>query len=168
MAVPADRAVPRARRRDRGADRLHFRDEAISAAPATAAIPSPRTPIALAGLLVFGAEIVLPRLHREPARRPDSEFLLLNPDFPHSVRFAAECVESSLGLVAQLSPRGLGGRVERLAGRLHASLDYGQVDEILSDNPHRFLDGIARQCQHIHNAVHQTYIAYPIETAIPA
>ena len=36
----------------------------------------------------------------------------------------------------------LAGRAERLAGRLHASLDYGQVDEILSDNPHRFLEGI--------------------------
>ena len=149
---------------------FHFRDEAISAAPATAAIPSPRTQIALAGLLRSCSALEsYCRVYTANLRADQiAEFLLLNSDFPHSVRFAAECVESSLGLVAQHSPRGLGGRVERLAGRLHASLDYGQVDEILSDNPHRFLDGIARQCQQIHNAVHQTYIAYPIETAIPA
>jgi uncharacterized alpha-E superfamily protein len=102
--------------------------------------------------------------------RPDriAEFLLLNPEFPHSVRFSAASIESSLRGVAQHSARPSAGQAERLAGRLHASLDYGQVDEILSDNPHRFLDGIGRQCQQIHTAIHQIYIAYPIESAIPA
>ena len=35
------------------------------------------------------------------------------------------------------------GRAERLAGRLHASLDYGQVDEILSEDPHAYLEASA-------------------------
>lgn len=102
--------------------------------------------------------------------RPDriAEFLLLNPEFPRSVRFAAACVESSLLRIAQHAARGSNGRAERLAGRLHAALDYGQVDEILNDSPHRFLEGIVRQCQQIHTALHQTYIAYPIESALPA
>ena len=64
--------------------------------------------------------------------------------------------------------RGSGGRAERLAGRLHASLDYGQVDEILSDDPHVYLDGIGRQCIQIHAAFYQTYVTYPIESALPA
>ena len=63
---------------------------------------------------------------------------------------------------------GAGGRAERLAGRLHASLDYGQVDEILSDDPHVYLEGIGRYCAQIHGAVYQSYIAYPIESALPA
>ena len=50
------------------------------------------------------------------------------------------------------SGRPRGGRAERLAGRLRASLDYGQVDEILSDDPHAYLDGISRQCAQIHSA----------------
>lgn len=73
-------------------------------------------------------------------------FLLLNPEFPHSIRFAASAVESALQTIASHSARGSGGRAERLAGRLHASLDYGQVDEILSDDPHAYLKGIGRQC----------------------
>jgi uncharacterized alpha-E superfamily protein len=102
--------------------------------------------------------------------RPErvTEFLLLSVDFPRSVRFAAAQLESALQAVARASGRGPGGRAERLIGRLHASLDYGQVDEILSDDPHVYLGGISRQCALIHTAVYQSYVAYPIELAIPA
>ncbi len=97
-----------------------------------------------------------------------AEFLLLNAEFPRSVRFAAARVESALRGIAQLTGRGAGGRAERLAGRLHASLDYGQVDEILGEDPRAYLDGIGRYCAQIHDALHQTYISYPIESALPA
>jgi uncharacterized alpha-E superfamily protein len=102
--------------------------------------------------------------------RPErvTEFLLLSADFPRSVRFAAAQLESALQAVARASGRAEGGHPERLIGRLHASLDYGQVDEILSDDPHVYLSGISRQCALIHAAVFQSYIAYPIESAIPA
>ena len=102
--------------------------------------------------------------------RPDriAEFLLLNPEFPRSLRFAAASVEASLRTITEHVPRRTGGRAERLAGRLHASLDYGQVDEILSDNPHAYLEGIGRQCAQIHTAIYQAYIAYPIESALTA
>jgi uncharacterized alpha-E superfamily protein len=94
--------------------------------------------------------------------RPErvTEFLLLNADFPRSVRFAAARLESAVHALDGASGRGAGGRTDRLVGRLHASLDYGQVDEILSDNPHAYLSGIGRQCAQIHTALYQTYIAY--------
>jgi len=102
--------------------------------------------------------------------RPEriAEFLLLNSEFPRSVRFAAASVEHGLRTVAGHTTRVSGGRAERLAGRLHASLDYGQVDEILSDSLHAYLEGIGRQCAQIHVALHQSYIGYAIESAIPA
>ncbi len=102
--------------------------------------------------------------------RPEriAEFLLLNPEFPQSVRFSAARVESALRSIAVLTARGAGGRAERIAGRLHASLDYGQVDEILSEDPHAYLDTIGRYCAQIHSAVYQSYVMYPIETALPA
>ena len=74
---------------------------------------------------------------------------------------------SSLRAIAQLTGRGAGGRAERLAGRLHASLDYGQVDEILDDS-HAYLEGITRHAAQIHAAVYQSYVMYPIESALPA
>ncbi len=60
-----------------------------------------------------------------------AEFLILNPDFPRSIRFGAGRIQASLKAIAALTGRG--GRAERLAGRLLASLDYGQVDEIVGD-----------------------------------
>ncbi|MFN7918384.1 MAG: alpha-E domain-containing protein [Vicinamibacterales bacterium] len=96
------------------------------------------------------------------------EFLLLSPEFPRSVRFAAGRLETSLRAAAQFASKRAGGKADRVAGRLHASLDYGQVDEILSDDPHSYLTGIAKHCAQIHTALYQSYIGYPIETALPA
>jgi uncharacterized alpha-E superfamily protein len=102
--------------------------------------------------------------------RPEriAEFLLLNAEFPRSVRFAAARAESAVRSIAQLTGRGAGGRAERLVGRLHASLDYGQVDEILGDDPHGYLEGISRYCGQIHTALNQSYLTYSIEAALPA
>ena len=102
--------------------------------------------------------------------RPEriAEFLLLNAEFPRSVRFSAARVESAVRAIAQLTGRGAGGRTERLAGRLHASLDYGQVDEILGDDPHEYLEGIGRFCSQIHAALYQNYLTYAVESALPA
>jgi len=55
---------------------------------------------------------------------------------------------------------------QRLAGRLRATLDYSQVDEIVADNLHNYLESIERQCALIHMAVHQTYFAYSVESAL--
>lgn len=102
--------------------------------------------------------------------RPErvAQFLLLNAEFPRSVRFAAGRVESALLALARWSGRRAGGRAERLAGRLHALLDYGQLDEIMRDGSRAFLTGIVDQCTEIHTALYQTYLTYPIEAALPA
>jgi|SRR5262245_35979341 len=97
-----------------------------------------------------------------------AEFLMLNEEFPRSVRFAAARLERALRALAGYSGRRAGGRAERLAGRLNASLEYGQVDEILNDGPHAYLASINRQCAQIHAALYQSYISYSIETALPA
>jgi uncharacterized alpha-E superfamily protein len=100
--------------------------------------------------------------------RPEriTEFLLLNPDLPRSVRFSAGAIQYSLQRLAKITGASKVGRAERLAGRLRATLDYAQIDEIISDNVHTFLENIQRQCAQIHTAVQQQYIAYSIESAL--
>jgi uncharacterized alpha-E superfamily protein len=95
-----------------------------------------------------------------------AEFLILNPDFPRSIRFGVGRIQASLKAIAALTGRG--GRAERLAGRLLASLDYGQVDEIVGDQLPAYLDGIVRQSNQINAAVYQQYIDYPIDAALSA
>jgi uncharacterized alpha-E superfamily protein len=97
-----------------------------------------------------------------------AEFLLLNPEFPRSVRFAAERVEGGLRTIGQLTTRGGGSRAERMAGRLRATLEYGQVDEIMAESLHGYLEGIKRQCALIHTALYQSYITYSVEPALMA
>ena len=96
------------------------------------------------------------------------EFVLLNADFPRSIRFSASRVEGALRALSRHSERSSGGRAERLSGRLRASLDYAQVDEILSDGARAYLTGVSRQCVQLHAALQQSYISYPIESALPA
>jgi len=45
---------------------------------------------------------------------------------------------------------------------------YGQVDEILNEDPHAYLESVRRYCVQIHAAAHQSYVMYPIESALPA
>jgi uncharacterized alpha-E superfamily protein len=96
-----------------------------------------------------------------------AEFLILSAQFPRSVRYAARHIQASLQTIAQLTGRGP-GRAERLAGRLLASLDYGQVDEIMSGNLLEYLQSIVRQAGQIGAAVHQQYVSYPVNQALSA
>ena len=102
--------------------------------------------------------------------RPErvTEFLLLNAECPRSIRFAATRVETALQALARYSGRATGARAERLAGRLRASLDYAQVDEVISEGPHAYLAGVGRQCAQLHAALYQSYISYAVESALPA
>jgi uncharacterized alpha-E superfamily protein len=95
-----------------------------------------------------------------------AEFLLLNGDVPRSVRFAVERVEDALADIAQSQGRQAAGRPQRMAGQLRAALEYGQIDEIMAASLTRYVQGIRTQCDHVHAAIYQTYINYPIETAL--
>jgi uncharacterized alpha-E superfamily protein len=100
--------------------------------------------------------------------RPEriAEFLLLNAEFPRSVRFVVDRVEDSLRAIARALGKPTNGRPERFAGRLKATLNYGQIDEIMADSPLRYLENVRKQCEQVHAALYQTYITYSIEAAI--
>ena len=53
-----------------------------------------------------------------------------------------------------------------MVGRLRAALSFDQIDEIIADDLHRYLNDIQGQGAQIHNAIHQIYVTYPIESAI--
>ena len=94
-----------------------------------------------------------------------AKFLLVHPEFPYSVRYSIERMhESLMSIIAQSSGRQR-ARIERIIGRLHASLAYTPVAELLGGDFHAFLNGVLEQCRALHAAVHETYIDYPIEVA---
>jgi uncharacterized alpha-E superfamily protein len=97
-----------------------------------------------------------------------AEFLVLNPAFPHSLRFSADALASSLKQIgAEIASR-RSARIERIVGRMQATLAFGQIDEIMAGGLHAYLDTLRRQCAQLYSALHQTYIAYPVEAALGA
>jgi uncharacterized alpha-E superfamily protein len=94
-----------------------------------------------------------------------AEFLLLSPDFPHSVRFSVDQVHAALRAIAELTDRKADSPV-RLAGRLRANLSFSQIDEIMADGLQNYLGGIRNLCAQAHNAIHQIYFDYPVESAL--
>jgi uncharacterized alpha-E superfamily protein len=95
-----------------------------------------------------------------------AEFLLFDPEFPHSVRFAVERLSEALARVATGAPAHRRASCERLAGRLKASVDFGQIEELMGGTIDLFLTNIMAQCEQIHDAVHAAYIGYDAETAL--
>jgi uncharacterized alpha-E superfamily protein len=102
--------------------------------------------------------------------RPDSmaEFLLLNPEFPYSVRYAVERMGAAIAAISQTSFTKATDRIERIAGRLRASLAYVQIADIMIGGVHRYLNDVIEQCNSLHAAVHVVYIDYPIQSALEA
>jgi uncharacterized alpha-E superfamily protein len=94
-----------------------------------------------------------------------AEFLLLNPEFPHSVRFSVDKVHTALRAIAEMTERKAEQPV-RLAGRLGASLSFSQIDEVMASGASAFVESICQQCRQAHTAIHQIYFDYPVESAL--
>jgi len=94
-----------------------------------------------------------------------AEFLLLNPEFPHSVRFSVDMVHAALRAIGQLTER-KADQPERLAGRLRATLSFSQIDEIMASGASGYVDSVRWQCAQAHTAIHQVYFDYSVESAL--
>ena len=95
------------------------------------------------------------------------EFLLLNTEFPHSIRYCVDRVQRNLGEIAVAAGH-RAGRSQRLVGRLQAQLNFGHVDDIMAGNLSAYLNGIEQQCLEIHDAIFQSYILYSLDDALIA
>jgi uncharacterized alpha-E superfamily protein len=95
-----------------------------------------------------------------------AEFLLFDPEFPHSLRVSVDRMTEALARVAPGAPPARRAAVERLAGRLKAAVDFGQVDDLMSGGVAPFIADITRQCEQIHKALYQSYITYGAETVL--
>ncbi len=94
-----------------------------------------------------------------------AEFLLLNSEFPHSVRFSVDMVHASLSAIGEMTERKAEQPV-RLAGRLQATLNFSQIDEILASGASAYVDSVRWQCAQAHTAIHQVYFDYSVESAL--
>lgn len=97
-----------------------------------------------------------------------AEFLIFDPEFPHSIRFATDRIQEELSHVAPGASGARRMQAERLSGRLKAQLDYGQVEELLAGDIDGFLQGIQASCKQIHQSMYDAFIGYSVDELLTA
>jgi uncharacterized alpha-E superfamily protein len=98
---------------------------------------------------IHGAE-VSPRLV--------AEFLLLNEDFPRSVRFCVGELNNALRRISGVAEGKFCNDAEKLAGRLIAELQFMTIDEIFDAGLHKYLDVLQGKLNDIGGALFNAYI----------
>ncbi|MDX2064559.1 MAG: alpha-E domain-containing protein [Fimbriimonadaceae bacterium] len=89
-----------------------------------------------------------------------TEFLILNPQFPASVRYSVGRVDGALRRISgnrELSP---GNAAERAVGRLYNDLNYTDAAEIIAGGLHEFLESVEVRCTEIGDAIYECYLRY--------
>jgi uncharacterized alpha-E superfamily protein len=94
------------------------------------------------------------------------EFLLLDEEFPHSVRFSIDSLQCALEKIQGDSGKTRAEALRRLSGRLQSSLNYSSVDEILNQDVPGYLNNIQAQCRAIHEMIYELYVDYSIQAAL--
>jgi len=94
------------------------------------------------------------------------EFLLLNRDFPHAIRYCADGIRHAVESVQRTGGRRPPDELASVIGRLHAMLGYTTIGEILDGDPASFLHNIREQCIRIHELIYGYYVQYSIQSAL--
>ncbi|MDO8379514.1 alpha-E domain-containing protein [Phenylobacterium sp.] len=95
------------------------------------------------------------------------EFLMFDEDFPRSIRFSTARIEEHLSAASRYVDAGHAGP-ERLAGRLKARLQYADVENMELVGAGALLSTVLDECQAIHTAIYDTFVAYSLEMRLPA
>jgi len=94
------------------------------------------------------------------------EFLLLNRDFPHAIRYCVDCIRDAIDNIQRTGGRRLPEELTAVIGRLHAMLGYTTIGEILAGDPAVFLHTIREHCMRVHDLVYRYYVHYSIQSAL--
>jgi uncharacterized alpha-E superfamily protein len=96
--------------------------------------------------------------------RDVAELLLLNEDFPRSVRFCVDQLNGALRCISGVSGRRFSNEAEKLAGRLVAELQFSTIEEVFEAGLHDYLDQLQLKLNAIGEAMFKTYISHAFTT----
>jgi len=93
-------------------------------------------------------------------------FILLHEDFPRSIHFCAEQLDTALHTISGTSRSHYANEAERLAGKLCSDLTYARIGDIIKSGLHQYLDGIQFRLIEIGAATRSEYCEWldPAET----
>lgn len=88
-----------------------------------------------------------------------AEFLILEQEFPRSIRFCILNAERSLHEITGTPLGAWRTPVERTLGRLRADLDYLTIEEIMEAGLHEVLDDLQRRMNDVGEKISETFFA---------
>jgi uncharacterized alpha-E superfamily protein len=92
-----------------------------------------------------------------------AELLMLNEDFPRSIRFCVDRLNDSLRRISGVSERRFSNEAEKLCGRLAAELQFCTIEEIFDAGLHDYLDQVQLKLNNIGEALFNAYIFQSFE-----
>jgi uncharacterized alpha-E superfamily protein len=94
------------------------------------------------------------------------EFLLLNSDFPHTIRYCVDSLRYAIESIHRTGGRRAPEELTAGIGRLHAMLGFSTIAEILRGDTVGFLHSIREQSLRIHELIYRYYVQYSIQSAL--
>lgn len=88
-----------------------------------------------------------------------AEFLMLDRDFPRSVRNCLKRADDSLHAITGTPKGSFRNPAERRLGRLVAELDYTEIGEVIEQGLHEFLDELQLRLNEIAASLHDSFFA---------
>ena len=92
-----------------------------------------------------------------------ADFLLLSEDFPRSVRFCVQQVNSALRRISGVQEGRFCNDAEKLCGRLAAELQFSSPADVFDCGFHTYFDQIQTKLNAIGHALFQAYIFQPFQ-----
>ncbi len=97
--------------------------------------------------------------HAEIAPNRIVDFLMLDTDFPRSINYCVANADQAVHAITG-TPRGMfRNPAERKLGQMRGELAYSQVEEIINNGLHEFLDRLQRELNLAGDAVSATFFA---------
>jgi uncharacterized alpha-E superfamily protein len=91
---------------------------------------------------------------------------VFNRDFPHAIRYCVETIRHAIDSIQNAGGRRSPGELSAGIGRLHATLGFTTVNEILAGDTTGFLHNIREECLRIHELIYRNYVQYSIQSAL--
>lgn len=112
---------------------------------------------------VSGFEAYRKRYHTITIHRV-VEFLVLDRVFPRAISFCVNWADDSVHQIAGTTAGSYRNPAEQLLGRLRSELVYADVDYIINQGLHEFIDSLQTRLNEISEAIHESYFALrPVE-----
>lgn len=94
-----------------------------------------------------------------------ADFLILDRQFPRSIRYCVTKAEESLRAIGGRPGRAFHNKAEKRLGRLRSELDYFDAKDVFQKGFHEFLDGIQTEINYVGDGIHDTFFAAnPVES----